>query len=104
MILEGEFITYLSVKFVSPATGRPYSKKAASDQRSRCRRVEKFFSINLSFTNFSTQDQLDKLINKIKENPYEFGASRDRPYGYAQVCKAIKLYFEFLTLQHKNKK
>lgn len=74
-----------------------YSKKVVSDIVSRCKKVEKEFSIILP----ASQLQHIELCKSVKENGDKFGKWS---YAYNQYIHAINAYSKFLVLHGKDER
>jgi hypothetical protein len=94
---ESEFRKYLTTKFVSGQTGKHYSPKAAGDQLSRCRRIEKHFQLQLGPGSLLPESKANKIIEKIKLNGQDLGSTEKLPYGYLPLVRALRLYLLFLN-------
>ena len=93
MKYEAEFRLYLKKFCISKKTGENMSAKVASDTLSRCRRVESYFSYELSPAKAMNDTAHSNLLKKIKEA--KISSTDKRPYLYAQLVHAVNKYKDF---------
>jgi hypothetical protein len=93
MKLDAEFREYLT-QYISPKTHRTLSPKVARDTLSRCRKIEKLLSIELSPTLVLSIGFQDEVRIRVKSMGTSFCAS---PYRYNQELYALRLYCNFIV-------
>lgn len=91
---EQEFRAYLQEVWVSEKTGRSMSPKATGDALSRCKRVERTLSCELTPSSVKTVDAYQNLLDRIRV--HRISSTSSRPYAYAQLVYSVKLYRDFV--------
>jgi hypothetical protein len=92
---EADFKTFLTTRKLSSRTQKPFSTKVAVDTVSRCKKVERMMSIELSQRVLGSDEAAKKLCAQIKDG--RFSSTESRPYAYNELILAVRTYREFLA-------
>lgn len=90
------FLKYLSDS-VSRRTGKPMGSRAVLDVLSRCERVERGLDLNLHRSLGGSEDRMDAVAEKIRDNADRLGFVGKKRYYYNDFVAAVRRYHRFLT-------
>lgn len=79
----------------SARTNLLFSSKVASDTVSRCKKVERLMSIELSGKTLGSDVSCQRLYAKIKSE--RISSSQGRPYAHNELILAVRKYREFIV-------
>ena len=100
MKYEDQFREYLKTIRVSLRTGNLLTPRAVSDTISRCKRVERDLSVEISPSTVGSPQALNQLLCSIREA--RLSASEKLPYSYSQFVYSVKVYRDFVAWKKAN--
>jgi hypothetical protein len=91
---EIEFQKFLMTEKRSARTNQPFSSKVASDTVSRCKKVERLLSIELSGKTLGSDVACSRLCSQLKAE--RVSSTQERRYAYNELILAVRIYREFI--------
>jgi hypothetical protein len=95
MKYETEFRAFLRTEKRTARTNQPFSSKVASDTVSRCKKVERLMSIELSGKSLGSDAACIRLCAQIKGE--RLSSTEGLPYAYNELIHAVRTYREFIV-------